>query len=92
MFNKYTLYTCTDLLEATKICMDPNPMTSLIIKMHDVKKWIIPHLNEFHGHRDPHCFKFLCNGDNKCIMFFRNWTSDPWCPEDKAPVVLKVCV
>ena len=80
---------CTDLLEATKVSMDLNPITTLIENMHDVKKWITPHLNDLHGHRDPHCFKFVCNEDDKCMMFFRNWTCDPWCPEDKATVVLK---
>ena len=70
--------------------MEPNPITTLIERMYDVKGWILPHLNEFHGHRDPHSFKFVRNEDSKYIMFFRNWTSDPWCPEDKAIAVLKV--
>ena len=61
---------CTDLLEATKVSMDPNPITTLIEYMHDVKKWITPHLNDLHGHRDPHCFKFVCNENGKCLMFF----------------------
>ena len=70
--------------------MEPNPKTFLIDAMFDVKSWIIPCLNELHGHRDPHCFKFVLNNDNKCVMYFRNWTTDPWCPEDKATVILKV--
>ena len=70
--------------------MEPNPQTSFIEAMFDVKAWLIPHLNDLHGHRDPHCFKFLLNEQNKCVMFYRNWTSDVWCPEDRAAVVLKV--
>ena len=58
----------------------------------DDSRWITPHLIELHGHWDPHCFKFVCNKDDECIMFYRNWTSDPWCPEDNAAVVLKVPV
>ena len=63
-------------------------MASMIEMIHDVKRRITPHLNELHGHRDPHCFKFVCNKDDKCIMFYRNWTSDPWCTD--AAIVLKV--
>ena len=85
----YCLFAHADLLEATKASMDPTPTTTLIEHMFNVKKWILPHLNDLHGHRDPHCFKFVCNEHNKCLMFFRNWTCDPWCPEDKATVVLK---
>jgi len=84
---------CVDLFEATRNCMDLNPSTFFLEVMHDIKSWISPHLNELHGHRDPHCFKFVLNDENKCAMYYRNWTSDPWCLEDKSIIVLKVfCV
>ena len=84
------IFSYTDLLHATNISMEPNPKTFLIDAMFDTKSWIIPHLNDLHGHRDPHCFKFVLNNDNKSVMYFRNWTTDPWCAEDKATVILKV--
>lgn len=71
--------------------MEPNPITFLIDTMYDIKSWIIPHLNELHGHRDPHCFKFELNEHSKSVMYFRNWTTDAWCSEDQAIVILRVC-
>ena len=70
--------------------MDLNPSIFFLEAMHDVKGWISPHLNDLHGHRDPHCFKFVLNDQGKCTMYYRNWISDPWCPEEKATIVLKV--
>ena len=70
--------------------MESNPKTFLIESMFDVKSWITPHLDELHGHRDPHCFKFILNEEGKCVLYFRNWTSDSWCTEDNAIVILKV--
>lgn len=78
-----------DLLHATEISMEPNPKTYFMESMFDVRSWIEPHLNEIHGHRDPHCFKFLLNEENKAVMYFRNWTSNSWCPQEKATIVLK---
>ena len=59
----FLLLVSTDLLEATKASMDPTPTTTLIEQMFNVK-------NGYYGHRDPHCFKFVCNEHNKCLMFF----------------------
>ena len=42
---------CTNLLEAIKVSMDENPMTTLIENMHDVKKLMTPHLHDLHGNR-----------------------------------------
>lgn len=89
LFIKLFLY--ADLLHATTISMEPNSKTFLIDVMFDIKSWISPHLNELHGHRDPHCFKFVLNKDNKSIRYFWNWSTDLWCPEDRAIVILKVC-
>ena len=58
--------------------------------MYDVRSWIEPHLNEIHGHREPHCFKFVMNEENKAVMYFRNWTTNSWCPQEKALIMLKV--
>lgn len=72
--------------------MEPTPQMYFMEEMYDIKSWITPHLSELHGHRQPHCFKFVLNEEEKAVMYFRNWTSDPWCNEEKATVVLKVCI
>ena len=59
------MFNFTDPLEATGNCMDLHLSTFFLETLHDVKGWILPHLSELHGHRDPHCFKFLLNEDNK---------------------------
>lgn len=80
------------LLHATSVSMEPTPQAYFMEEMYDIKAWIVPHLNEFHGHSQPHCFKFVLNQDGKAVMYFRNWTSDPWCTEEEAMVVLKVFI
>lgn len=61
-------------------------------ELYDIKTWIIPHLNELHGHSQPHCFKFVLNDQGKAVMYVRNWTTSSWCSEKEAIVVLKVCM
>ena len=70
--------------------MEPTPETHFMEEMYNIKSWILPHINELHGHSQPHCFKFVLNYEDKAVMYFRNWTSDPWCSEEEAMVVLKV--
>jgi len=70
--------------------MDPQPKAMLIKEIYDVRSWIATHLDELHGHRQPHCFKFVLNRDGKAVMFNRNWSSNQWCSEEEASVVLKV--
>ena len=79
-----------DLVHATEVSMDPTPQVVLIKEVYDVRSWINPHLNEFHGHSQPHCFKFILNRDGKAIMFSRNWSANPWCLEKEASVILQV--
>ena len=70
--------------------MEPTPTAHLLESIYDIKSWIIPHLNNLHGHSQPHCFKFILNDQGKAVMYFRNWTTSPWCTEEEAAVVLKV--
>ena len=55
--------------------MEPNPKTLVIDSMFDVKPWITLHLDELHGLRGPHRFKFILNEEGKCVMYFQIWTS-----------------
>ena len=81
-----------DLLHATGISMEPTPQTYFMEEIYDIKSWITPHLNKLHGHRQPHCFKFILNQEEKAVMYFLNWTSDSWCTTEEATIVLKVCI
>ena len=61
----------------------------MITEVFDVKGWIAESLENVHGHSTPHCFKFV-KQSGKVLMFFKSWSSDPWCEESKAIVLLKV--
>jgi len=70
--------------------MEPTPTAHLLESIYDIKAWITPHLNNLHGHSQPHCFKSIRNNQEKAVMYYRNWTTSPWCSEEDATVVLKV--
>ena len=80
------------LLHATSVSMEPTPQTYFMKEIYDIKSWITPHLHELHGYRQPHCFKFIFNQEEKAVMYFCNWISDPWCTTEETTVVLKVCI
>ena len=42
-------------------------------EIYDIKSWIAPHLNEFHGYSQPHCFKFLLTQDGKAVIYFDSY-------------------
>ena len=86
-----------DLLHETSCSTSPNPTTGLIQTVYNVKTWLEHSLNELHGHSSPHCFKFVeCSSKDppftKTVkMFYKNWSSDPWCEDEEACELLKVC-
>ena len=82
----------TELLHATEVSMEPQPKAVLIKEIYDVRSWIATHLNDLHGHSQPHCFKFVLNRNGKALMFNRNWSSSQWCSEKDASIVLKVYI
>ena len=58
--------------------------------MHDVKSWIALSMEPLNGHATPHCFKFLKVANGEVKMFYKCWSSDPWCKEEKAVTLLMV--
>lgn len=48
----------------------------------DFKKWIAPHIEEVHGHTNPHIFLFKRNALGKSVMYYKNWTHDDFQPKD----------
>ena len=65
----------------------PSPMVTIVREVVDIKSWILPHLNDIHGHTTPLCFKFMLVNE-KATMYYRHWSTDPWC--DKGVILLKV--
>lgn len=83
-----------DLFKETSLSTSPNPAVHFMDKVHNVKEWLIPHLQNLHGHASPHCFKFVMveqeNGSQAATLFFKNWSDDAWCTDGEAIVLLKV--
>lgn len=69
----------------------PKPKVVNLIEVRDVKSWVSPCLESLHGHTDPHCFKFVEVAGDDVRMYFKRWSSDPWCDDDDALSTLKVC-
>ncbi len=80
-----------DLQDQIFASSTPSPKVSVLDNIRDVKSWIEPCLESFRGHSSPHCFKFIRDTDNKVVMYYRNWSMDPWCDNDEAIDILKVC-
>ena len=60
----------------------PNPKAILVEHLLDVKNWMISHIQEIHGHTEPHCFRFTQShcGEN-IVMHYRQWSGQAWIPE-----------
>ena len=83
----------SDLQEQISLSSTPSPKVKVLDSVLDVKAWLTPSLENMHGHSGPHCFKFIpvTEGDTtNVLMYYRNWTSDPWCETSEALQLLKV--
>jgi len=79
-----------DLQKETALSTTPEPIVVILREIRDIKTWIKSSLENIHGHSIPHCFKFQKNATGHVIMFYKNWSSDPWCDEQDAVKLLKV--
>ena len=61
-------------------------------QIRDIKGWLTPVINTPEKHSNPHNFLFRKNVDGKAEMYYRNWSADPWLPENPKPglVLLQV--
>ncbi len=59
----------------------PQPKVIWIESSFDFKAWIEPYIQEIHGHTEPHCFRFKMNEDGQVILHYRQWSGQPWIPE-----------
>ena len=79
-----------DLIKFTKESTSPEPITTVLTSVHDVKTWIAPTLHPFAGHRTPHCFKIIKDETEEVKVFYKCWSSDPWCNTEEALTPFKV--
>ncbi len=73
----------------------PSAKVKIVDSILDVRSWIMPCLEGFHGHSGPHCFKFVADPtvtaeDSRVLMYYRNWCTDAWCETEEALAILKV--
>lgn len=81
----------------------PSPLVRMVKSVMDVKAWLIPQMTSLHGHKKPHCFKFIFDeGSQSVKMYCRMWSKQiaqspgevdekmPWCKDDEAVALLKV--
>ena len=74
-------YFIIDLMKVTSQCYTPNPNVVLLDSVYDVRSWIGPHIDDLHGHSQPHCFRFSLDESGTAVMHYRNWTTDAWSKE-----------
>ncbi len=78
------------MMTETELSITPQPNVVILREVRNVKEWIQPSLEDLHGHSSPHCFRFIKDEAGDVRMFYKNWSSDPWCDEVDAVKLLKV--
>ena len=86
------LYLALELKEAVLNSDQEVMAVSEVDMIHDIKSWLVPHINTPHGHTNPHNFLFRLGESEKAEMQYRNWSTDSWLPLAPEPgvVLLKV--
>lgn len=88
-----------DLFKETADSTTPTPAISFLREVFNVKELLNPSLEQIHGHSLPHCFKFTLRdssdsdeaiGSKIPVMYYKNWSSESWCSDEEAIVLLKV--
>jgi hypothetical protein len=79
-----------DLIKFTRESTSPEPTMVTLTSVHDVKSWISPFLDPFAGHSTPHCFKLVKDATGEVRMYYKCWSSDPWCTDEEVIIPLKV--
>ena len=72
------VYHYIGLMKVTAQSFTPQPITILLESVYDVRSWLAPFIDELHGHRQPHCFRFTMNNDGQEVMHYKNWSDDGW--------------
>ena len=76
----HMMFPPAELTTAIESSYTPEPVVVQLGTIFDIKTWMLPHLEDLHGHSTPLCFKFEFV-HNIVKMFFRHWSSDPWSQE-----------
>ena len=75
MLNVYIIDLCRSFEQCSS---KPHPETKQPQRYYDIKDWLNPHSVDIHQHVKPHCFKFVKNGNNEAVMYYRKWSGEPW--------------
>ena len=74
-----------DPQKETALSTTPEPIVVILREIRDIKTWIKSSLE------DIHVFSVSKECNRSCDnMFYKNWSSDPWCDEQDAVKLLKV--
>ena len=46
--------------------------------LYDIRNWIAPHVEDIHGHTQPHHFRFTLDEVGIVVMHYKNWAKDAW--------------
>ena len=82
-----------DLQQQISLSSTPCPKVTVVETILDVKSWVMPSLDDVHGHSAPHCYKFVRTSDDdtpQVLTYFRLWSNNAWCETDDALRQLKV--
>lgn len=92
----------SELSHAIQTSFSPQPIVEVVDSVTDVKAWMLEQTPLLHDHLKAHQFKFERNQSGECMLFYKEWSTDPfWLPQgglaflpsdntipDKQPLIL----
>jgi hypothetical protein len=80
----------TDLLDLISRSSTPNPVTTLVSCVWEVKELLQPYLEPLEGHSRYAVFRFTLNSEGKSELHYKKRSDKPWLPEDAGIRLLSV--
>ena len=78
----YVKYFFSELEQCCKAANHNSRESTTLRCIFDVKAWLLPALEEIHGHTVPHVFLFRRNAQGRAVMFYKHWSHEPWQPQE----------
>jgi hypothetical protein len=80
--DKRNVGTLSELQRAWNACFRRQVITEHIDEVPNVKEAFAPYLKAITGHTTPHQWRFTRNGQGKCVMQSKSYSTDPhWTPD-----------
>lgn len=69
------------------------PLVYVNTVMYNIKEWLDPFVNDFHGHTGPHVFLVSRNASLDVVFKYKKWssTNELWKPDGEGIRMFKVC-